>query len=151
VAEMIFYRLLFYAESPGTAPPDNAADYTAICARIATPLALDLSVAPLAAAGGWAHLTDYGATQTLAEAAHQVGIGLIRYRSVRDPARGNNMAVLTCAAFSQPAPVDRQVWRIRVGRFGGQAIRDADNEGLEYPLAAFTADPRLAPLVQPSA
>lgn len=147
LAEMIFYRLLFYAESPGTRPPDNAADYTAISARIATPLALDLTQGALRSAGDWTHLTDYTAPQALAQAAQAAGVGLICYTSVRDPAKGINLAVLSCATFAALAPVERQIWRIRVGRFGGQALRDGDNAGLEYPLSAFTEDTRLAPLM----
>src|SRR6266851_3353998 len=36
VAEMAFYRLLFYAESPDTPWPANAAEYTAFSAEYAT-------------------------------------------------------------------------------------------------------------------
>ncbi len=49
VAEMAFYRLLFFAESPATPRPDGVAEFTAFAARIATPRALDLTLSGLCA------------------------------------------------------------------------------------------------------
>src|SRR5882757_3842114 len=43
VAEMAFYRLLFFAESPSTPWPANPAEYTAFSARYATKKAIDLT------------------------------------------------------------------------------------------------------------
>ena len=47
VAEIVFYRLLFYAESPGTPWPQNAAEYTAFSAAYATRKAIDLTAGKL--------------------------------------------------------------------------------------------------------
>ena len=142
-AEMVFYRFLFHAESPGSPFPVNAADFTAFAARIAAP-AVDLTAPPLDHAA-FRHPTDYAACQALADAARTAGAGVIRYASVRDPA-GVNLAVLTCAAFAAPAPVDRQTWHIRIGRSGGQALCDHPRRGLEFGRDAFD-DPRLAGMV----
>ena len=148
VAEMAFYRLLFHAESPDTPFPDDAAEYTAFAALLSVPLALDLTRgALLAGDAGWTHLTDYAACQALADMARAAGAGLIRYRSVRDPAGGANLAVLTCTAFAAPHPVERQSWRIRLGGQGVQALCEHPRRGLEFGRDAFAADPRLAGMV----
>ncbi len=147
-AEMAFYRVLFYAESPATPFPDDAADYTAICATLAAPAALDLTSGALAADRDlWMHLTDYDACQTLAEAARAIGIEVVRYASVRDPGGGANLAVLVCRAFAVSQPVERQTWRIRIGRSGVQALREHPRLGLEFATDAFAPDPRLAGMV----
>ncbi|WP_176084269.1 RES family NAD+ phosphorylase [Martelella sp. HB161492] len=145
VAEMAFYRLLFFAESPDTPFPDNAADYTAFSAALYVDLALDLGAGGLADdAPLWTHPTNYEACQALSATALEAGIGLIRYRSVRDPGSRMNVAVLTCAAFASPAPLERQSWRIRVAASGIQAMCAFPRLRLEFPPAAFEADPRIA-------
>ncbi len=147
-AEMVFYRFLFYADSPDTPFPDDAAEYTAICAEIATPAALDLTSGALAAnRTQWTHLTDYAPCQALAETARAVGAEVIRYASVRDPAGGINLAVLCCRAFASPEPTERQTWRIRIGRTGAQALREHPRLGLEFAINAFAPDPRLAGMI----
>ena len=45
---MVFYRFLFYAESPDTPFPGNPADYTAFCVGVGTENALDLTTGLLA-------------------------------------------------------------------------------------------------------
>lgn len=147
-AEMVFYRFLFYAESPQTPFPDDAAEYTAFAAELATPFALDLTTGGLAEDHTyWSHLTEYEPCQSLAEAAREAGIQLIRYASVRDPQKGANFAVLTCAAFAAPQPVERQTWRIRIHRNGAQALREYPRLGIEFAKDTFVADPRLAAMI----
>jgi hypothetical protein len=145
VAEMAFYRLLFFAESPGTPWPSNPAEYTAFSAAIETPVAIDLTRPPLDHdAAGWTHPTDYAPCQSLAGAARAAGIEAIRYRSVRDPEGRANLAVLSCAAFARPAPVARQTWHIHIGPAGVQALREFPEKRLGFPADAFAGDPRLA-------
>ena len=146
-AEMVFYRFLFYAESPATPFPDDAAEYTAFSADLRTEQSIDLTVEPLARdAAQWTQPTEYMACQALADAAREAGADLIRFRSVRDPGAGANLAVLTCRTFASREPVERQTWRIRVGAHGAQAIREHPALGLEFPRDAFATDPRLANL-----
>lgn len=148
VAEMVFYRFLFYAESPQTPFPDDSAEYTAFSAELATQVAIDLTAGALAAdRDRWMHLTDYSACQDLAETARAIGAGVIRYASVRDPAGGLNLAVLACRVFAKPQPLERQTWRIRIGRHGGQALREHPRLGLEFAPDAFAPDPRLDGMV----
>jgi hypothetical protein len=144
---MAFYRLLFFAESPDTPWPSDAAEYTAFSAEIATARLLDLTAEPLSADSAlWTDRTDYGPCQSFADAARKADADVIRYRSVRDPAGGANLAVLTCRAFSKPAPVERQTWRIRVSRSGVQALCEFPRQAVEFPRDTFAADPRIANL-----
>jgi hypothetical protein len=146
VAEMAFYRLLFFAESPDTTWPDNAAEYTAFAAAVATARAIDLTLPPLDRdEARWTHPTDYEACQALAETAREAELEAIRYRSARDP-KGINVALLTCRAFGKPRPVDWQSWRIRLAASGIQAICEFPRQRIGYDRTAFSGDPRLAGL-----
>lgn len=148
VAEMVFYRFLFYAESPDTPFPDNPADYTAFSVGLDTEAALDLTDGALADDQElWTDPTEYSACQDLAEAARDTGADIIRFQSVRDPDKGANLAVLTCSAFQDAAPVDRQSWRIRISTSGAQAVRDHPRLGLEYGRDAFDIDPRVEGMI----
>lgn len=87
---------------------------------------------------------DSTACQGLADAARGADVALLRYRSVRDPARGANLAVLVCSAFARPAPLARQTWKIRIAPGRVQALCDFPTASLEFSIANFAADPRLA-------
>src|SRR6516165_10691824 len=109
VAEMTFHRLLFFAESPRTPWPQNPAEYTAFAAEFATKKAIDLRRGRFRAQGAaWENPVDYSQCQALAEAARLAAIEVIRYRSVRDPKHGANLALLTCRVFTNPQPVSLQ-------------------------------------------
>lgn len=147
VAEMAFYRLLFFAESPDTPWPSDAAEYTAFAADIATNRLLDLTREPLSAdASIWTDPIDYEGCQAFADAARKVEADIIRYQSVRDPAKGGNLAILMCRAFASPAPVHRQTWRMRLSASGVQALCEFPRQALEFSHGVFAADPRLAVL-----
>lgn len=144
VAEMAFYRLLFFAESPATPWPAEAAEYTAFAASVATERSLDLTAPPLLADRAlWTDSTRYEPCQELADTARAAGMALIRYESVRDPEAGNNLAILTCAAFTASKPIDRQSWRVRLGSGGVQALCFFPRLRLEFGQEAFASDPRM--------
>lgn len=144
-AEMVFYRFLFYAESPNTPFPTNPAQYTAFSADIATPVSLDLTTGKLAAdRASWTHLTDYTSCQGLAGAARDIDTDVIRYESVRDPKGGTNLAVLSCRAFASSEPLERQTWRIRISEAGAQVVCEHPMLRLEFDRNAFAPDSRLA-------
>jgi hypothetical protein len=146
-AEMAFYRLLFFAESPDTPWPANPAEYTAFSVAYATRKAIDLTKGKYAADKlKWTHVTDYSHCQGFAAAARAAHIEVIRYASVRDPARGLNLALLTCRAFAKPKPIDQQTWRIRLSETGAQAICEAPRSGISFDRKAFASDPRIANL-----
>jgi hypothetical protein len=144
IAETAFHRLLFFAESPGTPWPANASEFTAFAVRVRTDAALDLTAPPLSRdAARWTHPSDYGATQTLADAARKTGVEVLRYQSVRDP-NGRNLAVLRCRAFGSPEPLARQAWRLHLGPSGARAI--GEDARLEFNHDAFARDPRVRAL-----
>jgi hypothetical protein len=145
VAEMAFWRLVFYAESPGTPWPANPGEYTAFSVRYSTGKGLDLTRSPLNRdAEQWTHPTDYSHCQSLADAARAAQVQTIRYQSARAP--GVNVALLTCAAFASRAPIEHQRWRIQVGTTGARAIHEFGDQRLAFDRAAFARDPRIASL-----
>lgn len=148
VAEMAFYRLLFFAESPGTPWPVNAATYSAFAVALEAERALDLTVPPLDRDRvTWTHPTDHGPCQTLAETARAGDIALLRAESARDPAGGATLAVLSCAVFARPEPVGWQTWHLRPGPAGVQAVCEWPARRLAFGRDVFAADPRMAAMV----
>jgi hypothetical protein len=146
IAEAVFYRLLFFAESPATPWPANASEHTAFSVKYGGK-ALDLTRPPLARQRGkWMHPTDYAACQDLADKARAAEVEVLRFASVRDPQHRTNLALLTCRAFRSKAPIDRQSWRIRVSASGAQAVREFPKGPLDFTRDTFAADPRIAAL-----
>ena len=146
VAEMAFFRLLFFADSPATPWPVNPIEHTAFQTRFRTGQALDLLAPPLDRdRARWMHPADYTACQDLADAARAAGVEVIRYGSARDP-RGVNIALLTCAAFGVTAPLERQTWRLHLDSRGVRALCAHPERRLEFDRDAFGSDPRIAGL-----
>lgn len=147
VAEMAFYRLLFFAESPDTPWPANPAEFTAFSVEYATAKGIDLTDrAYRSHQERWEHLTDYRYCQDLADVARAAEIEIIGYRSVRDPGEGRNLALLTCRTFAKKQPLEHQTWHIRVSEAGAQAICEAPKSGITFGRSSFAADPRIAKL-----
>ena len=78
--------------------------------------------------------------------SRSANVDIIRYRSVRDPRHGFNLALLTCRVFTKPKPVREQTWRIRLSEAGAQAICEVPRSGITFGRDAFAADPRIARL-----
>ena len=145
VAEMSFARLRIFAESPATPWPANAIEHTAFAVRFRTAAAIDLTLPAFEAQGNeWTHPTDYRACQALADVAREGGVQVVRYRSVRDPRRGRNVALLTCAAFGSRAPLERQTWRLHIDGSGVRALCDFPEQRFAFDRVAFANDPRIA-------
>ena len=145
VAELAFRRLLFFAESPSTPWPVNAAEYTSFAVAYGGRKGLDLTRPPLDRdAAKWTDPVDYEPCQDLADAARQAGVQVLRYQSARAP--GLNIALLACAAFTSTAPLERHVWRVHVGAMGVRAICVFPEERLAFDRQAFARDPRIAAL-----
>ena len=144
VAEMAFHRLLFFADLPATPWPVNPSEYTAFSAAVRTERSLDLTEPPLAAdAALWRDPVEYGPCQALADAAREAGAETLRYEFVRDPESRAAVAVLACAAFSKPTPLERQTWKIGLSAAGAHAICEFPPARVEFDRAAFASDPRL--------
>ncbi len=145
VAEMAFYRMLFYAESPATPLPANASDYTAFAARINTENGIDLTLPPLSAdAKTFEHPTDYTACQAFADVARAAGLDAILYRSVRDPKGGQNLALLEPSGFGAREPVERLAVRLHLSAGHVQALCDFPRQRFGFDLTDFRGDPRIA-------
>jgi hypothetical protein len=146
MAEAVFYRLLFFAESPATPWPANASEHTAFSVKYGG-RALDLTRQPLARRRAqWTHPTNYAPCQDLADQARAAEIDVLRYASARDPQHRVNVALLTCRAFRGKAPIERQSWRIRVSGSGAQALREFPKGSLDFSRDVFATDPRIAAL-----
>ena len=145
VAEMAFWRLLFYAESPQTPWPTNAGEYTAFSVRFSTGKSLDLTRPPLNRdVAKWRDPIDYTHCQDLADAARPAGVQVVKYHSARAP--GLSVALLTCPVFASREPEETRRWRIHVGSTGARAICEFPDERLAFDRTAFARDPRIASL-----
>jgi len=144
VAEMAFHRLLFYADSAGLPWPANAGAYTVFSTEFRTGAALDLTRPPTSDdVARWTHPVDYSACQSLAEAAREAGVNVLRYASAR--VRGGvNLALLACGVFTRAEPVERQTWHISLGSNGARAVCAHPDAQLEFDRNAFGNDPRIA-------
>jgi hypothetical protein len=70
VAEVAFWRLLFFIESPGLPWPANPLEFTGFVVRYKTEFCLDLTKAPYDAdPGRWTHPTDYSHCHAVADEA----------------------------------------------------------------------------------
>ena len=143
VAELSFYRLLFFAESPDTPFPDAPTDFSAFAASVRSQRAMDLS-GPRFSDPALRNLTEYAACQSLADTARAAKIELLRYQSVRDPSGHFNIALLTPNVFASKRPKSFTTWRIKVGQHGVSALRDFPIARLSFGRDTFAADPRLA-------
>jgi hypothetical protein len=147
VAEMAFYRLLFFADSPNTPWPPNPAEYTAFSVAFETKKGIELTKRKYRAESAkWMHPIDYSHCQAFADAARAAKIEVICYTSVRDPRRRMNFALLACRAFAKAKPIDQQTWHIRLGETGVQALCEAPRSGITFDRKCFAADPRIAKL-----
>jgi hypothetical protein len=145
IAEICFFRLLFFSESPDTQWPATAGEYTAFAAEYATTRAADLTLPPFDARSAlWTHPVDYEPCQTLAEIAREADIELIRYVCVRDPEHHANVALLSCRAFAHREPLAHQTWQLLFGSNGARAVCELPRRMLDFNRAAFVTDPRVA-------
>jgi hypothetical protein len=144
IGELCFHRLLFFAESPDTKWPTDAGEFTAFAVEYATPKSIDLTRPPFDdRAATWMHLTSYDECQELAELARNTEVEIIKYASVRDPRNKLNTALLTCRAFAQAEPVNRQTWRILFGSNGARALCEMPKGTIDFDRMAFHRDPRI--------
>ncbi|HEY8607527.1 MAG TPA: RES family NAD+ phosphorylase [Noviherbaspirillum sp.] len=87
----------------------------------------------------WTDRADYSHCQTFAREAREQGVQVIRYQSVRDPQAGACAAVLSPAAFAQPAPIRSETWILSVAR--GRVLWQQDSifpgGAFEFPAASW--------------
>ena len=143
MAETVFYRYLFFSESPDTPFPTNALIHTAFAVALKTAKMLDLMSDPLAQDTDiWTNKQVYNACLDLSDKARETQAEIIRYQSVRDPKSGANLAVLDPVAFASPEPIAHQTWHIHIRPDVAQAICAFPALSLEFLKSDF-ADDRL--------
>lgn len=136
LAEVAYWRLRFLADSPAT-PDWPAVAHTALRASVA---GRAIVLADRLFADGqnrWEDPVSYVDTQKLARSAREAGIALIRYRSVRDPAHRDCIAVLTPTAFRQATPLEQHTWLLKVTRERVIAEASVSGERIEFEAAVF--------------
>ena len=125
-AELGYWRWRFVHDSKGLSEL-GPAPQTLFEVGVKT-LAVDLEKPPFSqSAKRWKDPNDYSATQQFGRIARDANVGLIRYRSVRDPEPGRCGAVLRPDAFRPPKPVSAtQTWLLTVTRDFAVWQRDRD-------------------------
>ena len=114
VAETAFWRMRFFAASPGMQLPKTTLEHLAFSVPVAAERALDLTGEPLVAGRIlWTDPLDYAPCQRFAERARKLNAQLIRYESVRDPAGGASAALFDPSVFRKPVPANEQTWHFR--------------------------------------
>lgn len=128
-AELGYRRWRFVSESRGL-PRLDGVPHTLFQA-VARGGAVDLRVEPFARdRKRWCDRDDYSACQAFARSARSAGAQIIRYESVRDPARGGCAAILDCRAFSGTGGVRRrQTWFLTVDRRRASWVRTGAARG----------------------
>lgn len=136
-AEIGYWRWRFLVDSQGL-PALGPAPQTLFQVSVRTS-AVDLTRAPFARdQARWVAPDDYSATQDFARVARLAGIGLIVYRSVRDPERQPGLcgAVLRPDAFRPRTPLqDAQTWLLTVTR--DRATWQRGREAFEFDMARW--------------
>ena len=131
LAEVAYWRLRFLGDSPAT-PDLLPVPHTAFRASVRGH-AIALSRPPFDRLHRqWEDPKSYVATQALARVAREANVALIRYRSVRDPAHRDAVAVLTPNAFAKSEPIERCTWLIKVARTQVLAESDLGRERLSF-------------------
>jgi hypothetical protein len=110
-AEVAYYRLVFLEGTDADLTP-LAAELTAYHVPVRTRLGIDLTAPPFDKyRASLVSKTSYTRTQPLGAAMRRAGVEASRYRSARDAAGGNNLAVFTPRAFAARRPRRLQTWR----------------------------------------
>jgi hypothetical protein len=113
IAETAYWRLRFFARSPGFVPPKATTEHLSFSVSLKAARAIDLTKPPFAEnATKWQDPIDYAVCQDFARIARQASAQLIRTGSVRDPG-GINIALLDPTCFAAMAPDYRQTWHFR--------------------------------------
>ena len=145
VAELAFYRVLFFSESPATPWPSNPSEYTAFCVALLSSKMLDLTESRFDEdRTELEHVSNYALCQKIESAFRHSGGEVIKYRSIRDPKNRSNFAVLKCSVFRESAPVGLESWKIYLSSGGVRAIREFPPFSVEFDRGSFMSDARLA-------
>ncbi len=113
LAEAAYWRLRFFARSPGFKPPSTTIEHSSFWVAVDAERALDLSHPPFdAEEARWTDPDDYTACQSLAAEARAAGTQLLRTVSVRH-ASGFNVVIFDPEAFAERVPHHGKTWHLR--------------------------------------
>lgn len=141
LAEMAYYRLRFFSDSPDAKLPDQEQKLTVFNVKYKTKRQLDLTCSPLNRDQSlWTNPRDYTGTQALAEQARKAAIESIRYGSARDREQGINIALLTPAALASRKPLSQQTWYMHIGDIEISVKRAGRSNTDNTYVFAHTAD-----------
>lgn len=139
-AELGYWRWRFLRDSPALPHIDSRAQTLFQVGVQGAGISLDDPPFD-AQAAHWTDPRDYAACQAFARVAREAGLGLIRYRSVRDPEHARCTAVLVPGAFVSPQPLVTTTWMLTVRQ--DRAIWQRDDllhrESFEFDAAAWQA------------
>lgn len=138
-AEIAFYRLLFFLESPETKIPIEPFEMTAFSMAIATRRAVDLSSR---ADPAYMDPNDYNVCHDIADEVRSADADIIRYTSARR-AGGTNIAVFQCRAFSKPRPLKTEAWKFRLGHDRVIVLKSFGRQSMEFLYSDFADDKRI--------
>ncbi len=139
-AEVAFYRLLFFLESPDTDIPVEPFEMTAFSVSVQTDRAWDIT---RDCSGLYTDPQNYDACHLLVDNAIAAGAELIRYRSVRRH-DGKNLAILSCAAFVSVAPINNEGWKFRLTKDRVTVRKSFGAGSFEFLRSDFAVDRRVA-------
>lgn len=126
VAEMVFYRYLFFADSPAAPLPDGAAEYSAFFVILQTTNALDLTAAPFVWDAAWGQRRLPNVLDAI-EAARRGDADTRATLTTDSMTRlSETQALILHAAAKRPAPMARPLPRTLRG---GAAIRPKQRSG----------------------
>ena len=142
LAELAFYRLLFWSHAEGARYPDAACEHTAFQVPVETDRAIDLTKPPFDTQPELLNKSDYTETQALADIARNEGVEVIISQSVRCPAAGKNINVFSLNALKAKSAKQRRTWTLFTRP--DRVIVTSDFPKISYEfLAKDFDDPRL--------
>jgi len=138
LVEMAYWRLRFFAASPGATLPSTTTEYLMFGIGMAASRALDLTSPPFVKhRASWVDKRRWQACQDFASLARKIDTQLIRYESARD-VDGVNIALFDPGCFAAPVPVPVGTWHFRFHNGRLVALRASpSNERHEFDFTQF--------------
>ena len=126
-AELGYWRWRFVTDSSGLAEVGLGPVAHTLFQVRALGSGIDLREKPFSRdARKWTDPNDYGPTQAFAAVVRRTPVVMIRYESVRDPAKGGCVAILEPQAFSHKKPISYQTWFLTITTTASAWQRDGE-------------------------
>ncbi|MEM9432578.1 MAG: RES family NAD+ phosphorylase [Pseudomonadota bacterium] len=138
-AEVAFYKLLFFFESPGTPIPVEPFELSAFSVPISTLSAWDLTGSDTSK---YRAPNDYGPCHVVADDALRAGVEAIRYASARHDG-GRNLAVFSCQAFAKTEPTQPEAWKFRLSKDRVRVRKSFGPGSFEFLVETYAKDARI--------